>query len=144
MSLIPGKDAGNIQSQLNEIKSALSGKAIPGTHGKVATAQGVRPYKAYVARVTQTGTTAPATTVMENQLSATPVFARTGTGVYTVTLTGAFPTAKTVAIVSNNAAGRVSVAYTSANVITISTFDAAAAAADAILSSASIEIRVYP
>lgn len=144
MSLIPGKDRGNIQSQLDEIKSGLSGLAIPNTNGKKAVVSGLRPFKVYVARVTQTGTTAPATTLMENQLSAVPVFARTGTGVYTITLTGAFPTAKTVVFVSNNAAGRVSVAYTSANVITISTFDAAAAAADAILSSASLEIRVYP
>lgn len=144
MSLIPGKDAGNIQYQIDEIKSALSGKAIPGTNGKKATAQGTRPYAAYVARITQTGTAAPAATVLENNLSGTPVFARTGAGVYTVTLTGAFPTAKTVAFITNNAAGRVAVAYTSANVITINTFDATPTAADAILSSAALEIRVYP
>lgn len=144
MSLTPGKEAGNLQEQLDELKSALTGLPLPGKNGKKITAQGARPYKAFVARVTQTGTSAPATTVMENQLSAAPVFARTGTGVYTVTLTGAFPTAKTWVSVHTNAAGRVQIAYTSANVITISTFDAAAAAADAILSSAALEIRVYP
>lgn len=100
--------------------------------------------KRFGAIVSQAGTAAPTATVVENGLGASPVFARTGTGVYTLTLTGAWKTGKTVVNVSHSAAGSVTVALTSANVITITSLNASAAATDVILANTFIEIIVYP
>lgn len=101
-----------------------------------------RPYKTYAALLTQTGTAAPVATVMENGIGAI-VIARTGVGVYTMTLTGAFTTGKTAVNISHMGAGKVTAALTSANVITISTVDATPVAADAILNGTLVEVRVY-
>lgn len=53
------------------------------------------PYKVYSATITQTGTSAPVSVVMQNTLGVTPTWARSGTGQYTLTATGAWVTAKT-------------------------------------------------
>ena len=56
----------------------------------------------YHASLVQTGTNAPVATVMSNGLSAAIVWARTGVGVYTGTLNGAFTANKTSIIVQSN------------------------------------------
>lgn len=128
--------------RLDEIKDEFQkNKSLAGMLNKTASA---RFHKSYLATLTQTGTAAPVATVLENQLSAPIVWARTGVGVYTGTLTGAFTVGKTIATISQPAAGKATIAYTSANVITISTFDATPVAADAILAALALEIRVYP
>lgn len=53
-----------------------------------------RPYKAYSALISQTGTSAPTAVVLENTLGGTPVFSYVGSGEYRLTLTGAFPQLK--------------------------------------------------
>jgi hypothetical protein len=53
-------------------------------------------YKVYRALLTQTGTSAPVATVLENTLGATPTYARDGVGVYTLTSVGSFPANKTI------------------------------------------------
>ena len=50
-----------------------------------------RGVKKYVATFYQTGTNDPVETVLENTLGGTPVWSRTGSGEYYITLTGAFP-----------------------------------------------------
>lgn len=103
-------------------------------------------YKVYVANTNQTGTAAPTATVLDNTLpQGTPVLARTGAGVYTVTLTGAFTSGKTVLITGTcpTAGATISAVRTSANVITITTSNASNAAADALLADTLLEIRVY-
>lgn len=57
----------------------------------------VRPYKVYTAIVTQLGTGDPTATVLENTLGAVPVWSRYATGIYRLTLVGAFPSNKTYA-----------------------------------------------
>ncbi len=53
-------------------------------------------YKAYVASITQSGTSAPVATVLQsNLLQGTPVWSRVSAGIYRATLTGAFLEAKT-------------------------------------------------
>jgi len=98
-----------------------------------------------VAKVTQSGIDAPAFgTQSENTLSATPTWARTSAGIYTLTLVGAFTAGKTFAqIISSNAAARIfEVIYTSVDVITINCFDAATpTAADS--GDFDIEIAVF-
>jgi hypothetical protein len=68
------------------------------------------PYKSYVALLTQTGTNAPVATVLENTLGGTPVWSYSDTGLYLLTLTGAWVTNKTVIIPpanSNNVGGTI-------------------------------------
>jgi hypothetical protein len=104
--------------------------------------------KTYRALVTQTSTSAPTATVLENSLGAAVVWARSNTGVYTATLAGAFTSDKTF-IMSSGSTGAITAvkdvvtARTSADVVTVST-GAAGTAADGILSAYAIEILVYP
>lgn len=49
-----------------------------------------RPYKVYVANITQTGTAAPVATILENTLGVTPTWSRWGPGDYRLTSTGLF------------------------------------------------------
>lgn len=102
-----------------------------------------RPYKVYTALLTQTGTAAPVATILENQLSGPIVWARAGVGVYTGTLSAAFTANKTTVSISQPATGKANIVRTSANVLTVNTFDATPAAADAILSGMLVEVRVY-
>lgn len=55
--------------------------------------------KRYVSLITQTGTSNPTVSVLENTLGGTVVWTRTGLGEYTATLTGVFTNAKTVIFV---------------------------------------------
>lgn len=104
----------------------------------VSGATTTRPYKTYAATLTQAGTAAPVAVVLENQLSGPIVWARTGVGVYTGTLTAAFSVGKTVASITQPATGRAAIVLTSANVITVNAFNATPAAADDILAGLAI------
>lgn len=104
--------------------------------------------KIYRALVTQATTAAPSATVLENGLGGTVVWARSSTGTYTATLTGAFTADKTfimqpgeagtIAAIKNVIASR-----TSANVVTVTT-GAGGTLEDSVLSAFPIEIIVYP
>jgi len=104
--------------------------------------------KTYRALVTQSSGTAPTATVLENSLGGTVVWARSSTGTYTATLTGAFTSAKTfimqpgetgtIAAIKNVLAVR-----TSADVVTVTT-GAGGTLEDSVLSSYPVEILVYP
>jgi hypothetical protein len=59
-----------------------------------------RPYKSYVALLSQTGTSAPVATVLENTLGGTVVWTRNSIGDYSGTLTGAFTLDKTTCNIS--------------------------------------------
>ena len=104
--------------------------------------------KAYRALVTQSSTSAPTATVLENSLGGTVVWARGSTGTYTATLAAAFTADKTF-VMSSGSTGAITAvkdvvtARTSADVITVNT-GAAGTAADGILSAYAIEILVYP
>jgi len=94
------------------------------TSGSISDANGtVKPFKRYTALLTQTSTNAPVATVLKNELSVTPTWGYTSTGVYTCTATGLFTSAKTVISLGaqldllNNAKA----IHTSANVVTVTT-----------------------
>lgn len=100
----------------------------------------------YRAVVAQAGTAAPTATVIENTLGGTVVLARSGVGVYTFTLTGAFTLLKTfirATVDSGATAVIVRVAHTSANVVTITTATEAGVAAD-LVGNLFLEITVNP
>ena len=104
-------------------------------------------YLEYSVLMTQASTAAP--TVVSLQDAFSPTLARTGTGVYTITKTGAFTSNKTLIpnhIILGTTAGanRISVVRTNANVITISTFgNDGTTPADGVLSSTPINFKVY-
>lgn len=61
---------------------------------------GVRPYKVYVALLTQSSTDAPTAVVLENTLGETITWARSAEGVYTGTCSGSiFLIGKTMAMI---------------------------------------------
>lgn len=107
-------------------------------------------FRSYVASLTQTGTAAPAATVLEDTLSDDPddpsiVWTRSGAGVYLGTLAGKFLAGKTFVIHSNPVlinGSKIQARRTSDDVITVSTQIADNTATDAILAH-QIEIRVY-
>lgn len=92
-------------------------------------------YQVYTALISQSGTSAPTETELENTLGSNITWARTGAGTYTGTLTGAFTSGKTALFFPGNVMDMV---RTSADVITITS------AGDGAITSRAIEIRVYP
>jgi hypothetical protein len=102
-------------------------------------------YKKYVALVTQTGTTAPTVEVLENTLSGTPVWSRSGVGDYFLTLNGEFPLNKVWCVISSpNGASEFTARIYRDNDdrIGVATDDNFVASDD-ILVVDSVEIRVY-
>lgn len=100
-------------------------------------------YKTFSANLTQASTDAPVATIFQNDLGAVPVWGYTSAGIYTLTLAGAWVSAKTQVLIGA-ANALVTVALTSADVITITTRDAAAAVANGVLTNTPIEIRIWP
>lgn len=104
------------------------------------------PYKSYVATVTQTGTAAPVATVLENTLGAVPVWSRDSSfsGVYYLTLTGAFPANKTVYNTAGLSCYISGIVY-NYNIFRLSDniMEVDAINGDSTMVNAIIEIRVY-
>ena len=113
-----------------------------------AYADSKRPYKIYVALLTQTSTNAPVATVLENTLGGTPVFTYDATGSYVCTLASAFTNNKT-AIITSTVSGTavlepiVKATSISTSVINLETFRGGSAA-DGVMEKTVLEIRVYP
>lgn len=83
----PGSSAEGIQGSLTGIYTRL---------GLLETFQATwEAEKRYVVLLTQSGTSAPTATVLWNNLGGTPVWSYVSTGVYRLTLTGAFASSKT-------------------------------------------------
>lgn len=107
-----------------------------------------KPYKVYVALLTQTGTSAPVATVLENNLGNV-IWTRDNVGIYKATLTGEFIANKTgVSIGSNfnNNTLDIGIMQTSnlnTNDFTLTTFDHLTQAFDEVLLNTLITIKVY-
>jgi hypothetical protein len=101
--------------------------------------------KKYVALLTQTGTSAPTATVLENTLGGTLVWSYDGVGSYIGTLTGAFTSNKTAVLISGVYKGSVSGLRKTDNTVQITTTATSTnTEANALLDSTTIEIKVYP
>jgi len=103
-------------------------------------------YKEYVAIISQSGTSDPTASVLTALDVGTIVYARTGVGVYTATLSSAFTANKTFvqANISDVTDPFVVVAeLTSTSVITLNTMEAAYTNID-LNGSLFLTIRVYP
>lgn len=96
-------------------------------------------YKTWAGNISQSGTSAPTANELKNDFGSSPVFARTGGGAYTFTLTGLLTETK-VAILTGQNGSDVFYAIKQAgndNVILFGTLS------DDILDSNFLEIRVY-
>jgi hypothetical protein len=116
----------------------------------------VGTYKEYVATITQSTTGAPVPTVLHNTLGGILVWTRSGVGTYLATLTGAFPTASKVVILTSvlktdldplNDVPLIAYTVDSANALKFytATMDntGARTIADSVMDN-SVIIRVYP
>lgn len=106
-------------------------------------AAGGASYLVYTALLSQTGTSAPTATVLENTLGGTVVWTYNAEGSYIGTLTGAFTADKT-AIFTGGFDGFYFSYRGSANTVTILTYDETLTLANDYLNKNPIEIRVYP
>lgn len=119
-------DAGTVTDALDALAQNVSDQATAIT-GLTQGVEGFSGTKRYKAILTQTGTDAPAITVQRNSLGGVPVSSYVDVGQYRITLSGAFPVAKTTAILQNNsddgAAGSVYSAkvHSSGNYVSIAT-----------------------
>lgn len=105
--------------------------------------QVARPYKSYVAKLSQSSTGAPTETVIENTIGSI-VWQYDSTGAYTAVLSGAFGLGNTVVNITNGTnAGLLFARRSSANGVSIQSTNFSGTLANDIIDQASIEIRVY-
>ncbi|MEN2402300.1 hypothetical protein GKZ90_0021100 [Flavobacterium sp. MC2016-06] len=112
--------------------------------GDGSTKTDTRPYKSYVAILTQTGTAIPVASVLENSLGGTVVWSRSSAGSFTATLTGAFTLSKTYATFQfQTFSGGLD--YTSGILTSLNTVNLTTLANGTLTDNANgyIEVRVY-
>lgn len=100
-----------VADQINDTLTLVAGANITITTTPVSDAitiaasgggGGSFPANVYAAIVTQTGTANPTATVLQNDLGGTVVWARSGVGVYSGTLTAAFPAGKVIVTLAHD------------------------------------------
>lgn len=111
-------------------------------------------YKKYVANLSQSGTSAPSATVLENTLGGTLVWTRAGQGDYRATLTGAFGDASKVYIITQGlwfdptftfaCFSLFGVNDSNSLVFYTSKLSTPNANDDSLFNNTTVEIRVYP
>jgi hypothetical protein len=105
-----------------------------------------RPYKCYVALLTQTGTAAPVATILENTTAAVITWGYSSPGGFTGTSTGLFTASKTAVLFTNgyDRNGRYDAARISNNIVFLTSSEATTnSPSNDLINNASIEIRVY-
>jgi hypothetical protein len=105
----------------------------------------VVPYKKYVATISQTGTSDPTVTVLENTIGDI-VWTRVGLGLYSGDLLGAFLNQDKVYLSLNNTLASVFITeflWGTIDNVRINTYDLTATSIDGAMSYNTIEIRVY-
>lgn len=113
-----------------------------------------RPYLVYSALLSQTGTNDPtiessdadgnANEPLENSLpQGAIVWARTGVGIYTGTLVGAFPADKTFVTITSTGTLLFSLTRLSDDGFNMNTKDSTGVLSDGLLLAATVQIRVY-
>lgn len=100
-----------------------------------------RPYKVYTALLTQSGTSAPVATVLENTLGGTIVWSRLGTGSYAANHSGILLD-KTISFAQTTITGFINI-QPGSGLINLYTNDPTNTPVDGRLTKTSIEIRVY-
>lgn len=110
-----------------------------------------RPYKVLSCLVTQSGTSAPTFTILENTFNGTPTMEYLSTGYYSVTLTGEITSNKLVGqivpVAPSRLVNRYGVSYLDANRVQLSSGTPSSlsgqTSANSLLSADWLEFRVY-
>lgn len=104
------------------------------------------PYKVYITKISQTGTSAPTVTGGYSQLTGTLTFARSSAGVYSITNSVAEFTANNVFIFLQSGVGAglafYQVEHVNSTLLNLYTFNYLGAAADSLLLNSSLEIKI--
>lgn len=107
----------------------------------------MRGYKQYTALISQSGTSDPTAIVLGRNEIGTIVWTRSGTGIYTGTLSGAFTSNKTWLTVTNtdetSTQTHVRLVRTGANTVLLTTYNGSFTPTD-VFTNVALEIRVYP
>jgi hypothetical protein len=114
---------------------------------QMATKLDLRPYKVYTALITQTGTSAPTATVLENNTGYTFTYAYSTTGTFGVNSSTSLPDGKTAIFITNggNSTNSTMSAIYASGTITIRTVNQSTnILANGLLERTTIEIRIYP
>ncbi len=106
------------------------------------------PYTAYSALISQTGTSAPTGTVLNNTVIGVLTWSRLSVGKYKLSIPGGFVTAKTLISVPMGAAlylapNYLTITFDIDNNLLFETKDAAVEYADGILSNFNFELKVF-
>lgn len=122
--------------------------AIPGVSSTVQTLLNTtQPYKKRVTAVTQSSTTAPVDTAVENNMPATPTWRYVSTGLYNYRCTACFGSAakKFAAFVSHTTLNaNIRALWLSSDSISITTTDTTGAVKNGLLTNTMVEFRTYP
>ena len=106
-----------------------------------------KPYKVYVALITQTASNSPVAIELENTFGFSPTFSYSTQGQYRLEMTGQFTSQKTVVFVGTpivNFSHFMS-SRTTDDLVRLTTIDVnAGGATNSLLDETSIEVRVYP
>jgi uncharacterized protein with beta-barrel porin domain len=149
-SLYLGDSSTSIEgSNGNVIITGSTGNQIVGDLTVTGTTN-IRPYKVYSALLTQTSSSNPAATVLHTTFDDTLTWERSYTGRYTVSSSSEFTEDKIFVIFSQNAAIGTSTTpchynwqWYDVDTLIIESLNSAGATADNLLTSTSVEIRVY-
>lgn len=109
-----------------------------------------KPYRSYVAKLSQSGASAPTATVMENTFTSSPTLTYISTGRYNIEITGAFTDASKTFIMiksisgglTNNAIKFEAIRQDNDKILIFSRNDSNLLT-DSLLSNTEIEVRVY-
>lgn len=114
---------------------------------KIKYDSGPRPYRVYVATLTQSGSNAPVATVIENTLPGTPVWYRRSAGVYDCVLSSSFSASSICQVTLHPTIYQFEksamMGYLSAHACRLGIYGSGSIRKDNFSSPASIEIRVY-
>ncbi len=103
-----------------------------------------RPYKVYVAKLSQSGTDAPEAVVLENTTGDTIVWSYFSVGKYMGTFqTMEFDIDKISPSISPMAFGKNEIAVNSSSVVVVNTLDVTETFANDVLVETQVEIRIY-
>lgn len=106
-----------------------------------------KPYKVYVALITQTASNSPVAIELENTFGFSPTFSYSSQGQYRLEMTGQFTSQKTVVFVGTPIVdfSHFMSNRTSDDLVRLTTIDVnAGGATNSLLDETSIEVRVYP
>lgn len=106
--------------------------------GAIATS---KPYKSYEAIMTQSGTSAPTVTVLENSLGFTPTYTYSSVGIYQIN--GTFNTLKST-VSAQARLGVLGASVNATNQITLTSYNSLGVFTDGLIVNQKIEIRIYP